>query len=321
MEERIEKQPLVSIIIPVYNGSNFLRQSIDSALGQSYPNVEVIVVNDGSDDEGRTEAIALSYGHRIRYIFKPNGGVSSALNEGIRNMKGEYFSWLSHDDLYTPDKIRHQVERLPRGNPRAVVLCSCRQIDKETNFLPEIRRLKCFESDFTAHWRDALKLLWKQGYFNGCAMLIPKAVFEECGGFHEDLRFCQDLLMWIRIFLHKYSLIYVNQPDVYYRIHDAQLTQTGRALYYLDSLRIAQLLLPELCGAEKEFRELLYDFARNNAIYNNPKVVSMCIRASETEQLLTHHQMAKLHILSGYGALRPFVRRAYYQLFKNVKTR
>ncbi|MDD4547058.1 MAG: glycosyltransferase family A protein, partial [Oscillospiraceae bacterium] len=94
--------PLVSIVIPVYNGSNYLAEAVDSALAQTYKNIEIVVVNDGSNDEGATEKVAKSYGDKIRYFSKENGGVSSALNLGIENMKGDYFSWLSHDDLYKP---------------------------------------------------------------------------------------------------------------------------------------------------------------------------------------------------------------------------
>ena len=89
--------PKVSIIIPCYNGEKYLKNAIDSALSQSYENIEVIVVNDGSEDD--TEKIALEYGKKIRYFKKKNGGVSSALNLGIKEMEGEYFSWLSHDEL------------------------------------------------------------------------------------------------------------------------------------------------------------------------------------------------------------------------------
>ena len=81
-------QPLVSIVIPVYNGADFLRECIDSALAQTYENIEIIVINDGSCDNGKTEEIALSYGDKIRYIYKENGGVSTALNLGIENMTG-----------------------------------------------------------------------------------------------------------------------------------------------------------------------------------------------------------------------------------------
>ena len=102
--------PLVSIVIPVYNGANFLREAIDSALAQTWPHCEILVVNDGSTDNGATEDISLSYRARIRYFRKENGGVASALNLGIREMRGDFFSWLSHDDVYLPDKCRNQVE-------------------------------------------------------------------------------------------------------------------------------------------------------------------------------------------------------------------
>ena len=104
--------PLVSIIIPVYNGSNYVKEAIDSALAQTYKNIEIIVVNDGSNDDGATEKIALSFGDKIRYFYKANGGISSALNYGIEKMQGEYFSWLSHDDKYTETKIEKQIALL-----------------------------------------------------------------------------------------------------------------------------------------------------------------------------------------------------------------
>ena len=83
--------PLVSVIIPVYNGGDYLAEAINSVLSQSYPNIEIIVVNDGSDDEDLTEKVALSFGERIRYFSKKNGGVSSALNFGLKKMKGDFF--------------------------------------------------------------------------------------------------------------------------------------------------------------------------------------------------------------------------------------
>ena len=92
--------PKFSIIIPVYNGSNYLEEAINSALAQTYQNIEIVVVNDGSNDGGKTETIARSFGDKIRYFSKENGGVSSALNFGIKQMTGEWFAWLSHDDSF-----------------------------------------------------------------------------------------------------------------------------------------------------------------------------------------------------------------------------
>ena len=77
----------VTIVIPVYNGSNFMKVAIDSAIAQTYDNKEILVINDGSTDNGETEKIALSYGNKIRYIKKENGGVATALNLAIKEMR------------------------------------------------------------------------------------------------------------------------------------------------------------------------------------------------------------------------------------------
>ena len=114
--------PKVSILIPAYNGANYMREAIDSALAQTYKNSEVILVNDGSKDNGDTEAIARSYGDKIRYFHKENGGVASALNLGIRKMTGEYFSWLSHDDVYYPHKIETQINFLSKQANKNIAL-------------------------------------------------------------------------------------------------------------------------------------------------------------------------------------------------------
>ena len=90
------KNPKVSIIIPVYNGENYLREAIDSALAQTYKNFEVIVVNDGSSD--KTDEICKSYGSRIRYFKKENGGVSTALNLGIEIWNEQKFLELLKKD-------------------------------------------------------------------------------------------------------------------------------------------------------------------------------------------------------------------------------
>jgi len=313
--------PLVSIIIPVYNGSEYMEEAIDSALNQTYSNLEVLVVNDGSRDDGATERIALSYGDRIRYISKPNGGVSSALNEGIRHMKGEYFSWLSHDDVYAPNKVANQVKMLLESKDlRAVALCGHKQIDKNSALLGDARSALRFQKSCVLNWQEALISLFRQGCYNGCAFLIPKAVFDECGGFHEGLRYSQDMLMWIRIFLGGYWLVYSDQADVYCRVHDKQLTQTGKALYYSDSKAIGDLVIPALCDASDGDRNLLFYYAKNNAVYLNTTVVKDCMLAAKQKKLFAAGQNLQLRTLLIYGRLRPLIRKVYYRVFKRVKT-
>src|SRR5437868_12767968 len=106
----MSEAPLVSIIIPCYNQAEFLSEAIDSALAQTYRPIEVLVVNDGSPDE--TEKVARSYGERIEYISRDNGGLSAARNTGIARARGCYLKFLDSDDQLHPAQIARQVEAL-----------------------------------------------------------------------------------------------------------------------------------------------------------------------------------------------------------------
>jgi glycosyltransferase involved in cell wall biosynthesis len=112
------KGPLVSIIIDNYNYAGFIREAIDSALDQTYHNIEVIVVDDGSTDQSR-EAIS-SYGDRVITVFKDNGGQASAFNEGFRIAKGELVAFLDADDYFFHNKIERVVEAY-KGSPGCVM--------------------------------------------------------------------------------------------------------------------------------------------------------------------------------------------------------
>ena len=319
-ESREQKNlPLVSIIIPVYNGANYLNEAIDSAISQTYENIEVIVVNDGSDDNGATEKIALSYGGKIRYFYKENGGVSSALNLGIREMKGEYFSWLSHDDKYTPDKIKNQVELLNEHDGKVVVVCATQLVDKNLNLLNKIK-FKHNIHNASVTWQEGLKKILLADSLNGCALLIPKIALEENGLFNESLRYSQDFLMWIKILLHKYKLVYSDKKDALLRVHDKQLTQTGRSCFHHDSVIIGDLLLEDLAQNSSKEYNFLYYFAVCNAKYGNPAVVKKYIEKGKEKRLIGFYKIVKLKLIAVYGKIRPLIRKIYYKLFKKVKT-
>lgn len=243
--------PKISIIIPVYNGSNYLAYAIDCALQQTYQNIEIIVVNDGSTDDGKTEALALSYGDRIRYFSKANGGVSSALNYGIDKMTGDYFSWLSHDDAYSPDKIADSIALLRTHgliDKNAIAFTGGYYIDSSG------LRIKNFPSRFDTNrlysGLDVVRLMTQNGTLNGCCMLIPKAAFDVVGKFDETLRYSQDTLMWYRVFLSGYNLISDGKPNVMNRIHGKQVSRLRRDLFEHDALVIAKLLAEPLTQAD-----------------------------------------------------------------------
>jgi glycosyltransferase involved in cell wall biosynthesis len=199
--------PLVSIVIPVYNGSNFLREAIDSALAQTYQNLEIIVVNDGSTDD--TENIALSYGDKIRYIAKQNGGTSTALNLGIENMRGEYFSWLSHDDLYYPQKIAREVDELLKlDNKDTIIISDVDGMTDHTRTFPTA----LFQAHRDTYPKRNSSYLYPVIYnkTHGCTHLISKKVFETVGLFDVKELVAHDFEFYYRAFA-KFPHLYIDE--------------------------------------------------------------------------------------------------------------
>lgn len=207
----------VSIIIPVYNGAEYLKASVDSALAQTYENIEVIVVNDGSNDEGRTEEIAKSYGDKIRYYAKPNGGVASALNYGIDKMEGDYFSWLSHDDLYEPTKVEDEVSLAESLDSKTIVVCNAKVLYKSG-----VKKKTAINKAVFSNFALFLALDAEVG-INGCTLLIPRQALVESGGFNTNLPVTQDYDLWYRLCSrYKYKFALLEKDLVIYRRHDGQ---------------------------------------------------------------------------------------------------
>lgn len=227
--------PKVSIVIPAYNASNYLAEAIESALAQTYPNIEIIVVNDGSADDGATAQIAASYGDKIRYFHKENGGSSSALNMGISNMEGEWFSWLSHDDLYLPCKVEEQIRYLnllglPEEELKNQVLFAASQtIDGQG------KHIKKTNMDWVKQTANKVKSFEHNGYlicepsvytFHGCSCLVHKSVFDKVGMFDKGLRYLNDWDIWFRIYSNGYKIHFLPKVLVCGRIHGKQVSKT-----------------------------------------------------------------------------------------------
>ena len=256
------KEVKVSIIIPAYNASKYLKEAIDSALAQTYTNIEVIVVNDGSNDKGKTEKIAKSYGNQIKYYYKENGGVSTALNLGISKMTGEYFSWLSHDDKYYPDKIEKQIEYLRENE----------LIDKKVILYSDYDLMDNHSRVFATSIKNHEELEEKpeycllRGAINGLSLLIPKNAFEECGTFREDLKCVQDYELWERM-QKQYKFIHQQEILVTTRLHKAQQGNTsprmlseGNELWINLIKGISKQRREELEKTEYNFLAKMYNF-------------------------------------------------------------
>lgn len=215
----------VSIIIPVFNGSNFLKKAIDSALAQTYKNIEVIVVNDGSSDKGKTRMIAESYGSKIRYYEKSNGGVASALNFAIERMEGDFFAWLSHDDEYFPTKIEEQMKLIELNGSDAIIICDYNIINARGKVINEI----ILEDRFLHSEIEKPYFLLFREKINGCTLLFSKKHFDRVGVFNEKLRTTQDYDMWFRM-LKDQKIVYSDKVLFSSRAHRKQGSRTIKTM-------------------------------------------------------------------------------------------
>lgn len=228
-----EYSPKVSIVIPAYKASNYLAQAIDSALAQTYENIEIIVVNDGSPDEGATRAVAEQYAGKIRYFEKENGGSSSALNRGIEEMTGEWFSWLSHDDLYEPQKIEKQIQLLNELYKNGedvtnhIFFTGSRLVNKDRKVLREPSKkalLKTAQRIDSIGGNEHLVAEPTKNNFHGCGCLVHKSVFERLGAFDENLRLLNDVDLWYRLYTGGCKVHFIPEILVSGRVHSAQVS-------------------------------------------------------------------------------------------------
>lgn len=198
----------VSIIIPFYNCS-YVDQAIDSALNQTYPNIEVIVVNDGSTI---FKDKITPYLGRIRYFEKENGGTASALNAGIKNATGDYFAWLSSDDMFYKEKIAKQLNMMDER----------KGYFSYTNYslINEHSQITLREAGVYFPFKiDFLQNLLTGNNINGSTVMMKMELFSSLGLFNENLKFTQDYDFWLRAIQH-YEFYYVNEPLLKYRVHN-----------------------------------------------------------------------------------------------------
>ena len=252
INKKLKFKPLISVIIPVYNGSNYLEEAINSVIKQTYQNYEIIVVNDGSNDGGQTKDVALKFNDKIKYFEKINGGVASALNYGINKANGEYISWLSHDDIYNETKLQKQVEILNNlKDKKTIIFSNFELINEESIVFSKTNFHERFSKEQLEN--DILPVL--KGTTNGCTMLIPKSVIEETGGFDESKKTTNDYIMWFKLF-SKYPKAFIPDYLIKYRIHSEQDTKKN-PVYISESEEMWSTVFKKIDN--KYIRKLNYD--------------------------------------------------------------
>jgi glycosyltransferase involved in cell wall biosynthesis len=208
----------VSVIIPTYNRAHYICEAIDSALAQTYPDVEIVVVDDGSTDG--TRAVLKGYGDKIRYYYQENQGVSAALNFGIEKSSGQYLAILDDDDIWFPEKLEVQVAHLEAHPEVGMVHADMLILDERSDdSVPKKRTLsRPIPSGYI------LPELIVKNVIAYPTVVVRRSCLDEVGLFDPELRSSEDYHLWLRI-ARRFPITYLDQPLAIYRLHSTNLTR------------------------------------------------------------------------------------------------
>ena len=226
----------IATIIPLYNGARFIARALDSVLDQSMPPTEILVVDDGSTDDGPVIVQRFAKKYPVRLLRKPNGGQSAARNFGVANSNASHIALLDQDDAWYPNHLQELVQPFqePRLRELGWVYSDLDEIDSDGNMVVR-SMLRMMPS---AHpKRDVFTCLTMDMFILPSASLIARKAFEAVGGFDENLMGYEDDDLFLRLFRAGYDNVYLDVPLTQWRIHTASSSYSrrmseSRAIYF-----------------------------------------------------------------------------------------
>jgi alpha-1,3-rhamnosyltransferase len=225
--------PLVSIISPSYNHENYIKQTIVSVVNQTYKNIELIVIDDGSEDSSSTIIRDLQKDYQFKFIARENRGLVNTYNELIENISGEYVAIIESDDIWTLDKIEKQVQFLEENPEYAGCGGNVLHIDGNNTILPYyFQRFKNFES------YSFKEIISFQSSLPSITMMFRTKLIKSITPYPEHLKFI-DVYNHLHLTSKGYKLALL--PDLlgYYRIHPNNTTKKNKLMLLgkLDTLK------------------------------------------------------------------------------------
>jgi len=207
---------LVSVIIPTYNRPTYLPEAIESVLSQTYPDIEIIVVDDGSDNDGeRTKEALKPYMDCLTYTHHPNQGIGATVNKGLSLSKGEFIQRLDDDDILADEKIDKSVDAFHRNPKAGIVVTGCHVVDEHG---------ECIRTNMPLRYPKRARALFMlmTPIFAQVSAMVRRVCHDEVGLYRTDI-LSEDFEMWIRI-AQKYDIETIEEPLASYRRHDENIT-------------------------------------------------------------------------------------------------
>jgi glycosyltransferase involved in cell wall biosynthesis len=240
-------EPLVTVILPTHNCRDYICETIDSVLKQSYKNIEIVVIDDGSTDD--TKRLLEQYGERITYYYQEQQGVSAARNFGLKQARGVLVAFQDADDRWLPNKLKAQVHALQKFPDAKLVFTDYVTFDRSGVILPTAcwPHLKLWldrhriQGTSMAHGQ----LYWELMLGNcigTCTVLAVKDALCECNGFDGAFKTCEDLDLWLRVSM-KYPVFYIGEVLAEYRVNPIGLSgslESRGITWNLDLVRVRE---------------------------------------------------------------------------------
>ena len=208
--------PRVSIIIPAYNQARFLAKAIESALGQTHSDLEVIVVDDGSPDNTAEVAARFDGSQNFKYVRQANTGAAGARNRGIRESTGDYLCFLDADDYYVPEKVARQAAQLDADPSLGWVYCDFTTVDQAGRPIDEQAPIAKHERQLDG---DLFGSLMLSGYFPPHVVMIRRAVLDRVGLWEQEFGGHMDYELWLRVAGAGFNAGFIPEPLAVYRTH------------------------------------------------------------------------------------------------------
>jgi len=208
--------PKVSVIIPTYNAANYLSETIESVLAQTYKDFEIIVIDDGSTDN--TKEVVAPYLDRIMFLEVPNGGPAKARNRAIRESSGKYVAFLDADDIWYPDKLERQLTVFAENKHYSLVFSDASYTCTYTS--NEDRTLFSIKKPANPGW--IFSELLRDNFILVPSVIVKRECLEKVGLFDENLKWWEGYDLWLKIAFEN-QVGYVNAPLFYRRLHENNL--------------------------------------------------------------------------------------------------
>lgn len=251
--------------MPAYNAERYISESIESVLQQSYPNIELIVINDGSNDNTASAIGHLM--HAILYIETENKGVSAARNLGIQKAQGDWIAFLDADDIWFANKLKKQFEQLG----------GCNWSFTDSYYLGEHYKNNIKRSDLSPLFGgNIFENLLIENIITTSSVLVKKSIIQIAGGFDETLEALEDWKLWLGI-AKEHPISYVNEPLLKYRVYPGSTSRKARKM-----LPLHEMIINHATSSLSSSKNT--SIVKKRATYNSLNVCSYIAEDSQDHQ-------------------------------------